>query len=197
MYIVIVNLNTILWTWEPFALIILLTVTIIRFQQWYPLNYQNFYELLLFACSFFYISDFTFFAKFLMGFPMVYVAFKIKTLIFEPMRKLVLEIWLWALILKNRSAPWKNDFLEKINWIKKGIQPDFTCSKLTEETLEQGEKYVLKSTIKTPERRVSLLLTLNIFQNLFYCFIVNFEHVIASWLVKGLSHFSLDMWPII
>ena len=55
----------------------------------------------------------------------------------------------------------------------------------------------LKSTIKTPERPVSLLLTLNIFQNLFYCFIVNFEHVIDSWLVKGLSHFSPDMWPII
>ena len=95
-----------------------------------------------------------------MGFPVVYVAFKIKTLIFKPMRKLVLEIWLWALILKNRSEPWKNDYLENVNWIEKHTQPAFTCSKLTEETLEQGVKYVQIKDTRTTS-----------------VFVVNFEHI--------------------
>ena len=49
-------------------------------------------------------------------------------------------------------------------------QPAFTCSKLTIETQEQICSELL-----------SLLLTLNIFHTLFYCFFVNFEQVNAGW----------------
>ena len=45
-------------------------------------------------------------------------------------------------------------------------QPAFTCSKLTIKPLEQGVKYVQT----TGAVLVSLLLTLNIFHTLFYCF---------------------------
>ena len=42
---------------------------------------------------------------------------------------------------------------------------------------------------------VSLLLTLNIFHNLFYCFVVNFKRVIASWVsdLYVLTRFSAYM----
>ena len=53
-------------------------------------------------------------------------------------------------------------------------KPAFTCSKLTIETIEQCEIYA-KLTIKTPERRQwrrcgVLLLTLNRFHTMFWCF---------------------------
>ena len=55
-------------------------------------------------------------------------------------------------------------------------QPAFTCSKLTIETLEQGVKYVHNKVNNKDTRTtlsvvlVSLLLTLNIFHTLLYCF---------------------------
>ena len=50
----------------------------------------------------------------------------------------------------------------------------FTSSKLTMETLEQGVKIYSKLTIKTPERRQG---------HRSVVFIVNFEHVIAGWVI--------------
>ena len=51
-------------------------------------------------------------------------------------------------------------------------QPAFTCSKLTIETHAIGVS------------PVSLLVTLNIFRTFFQCFYVNFEHVIAGWVLQ-------------
>ena len=53
-------------------------------------------------------------------------------------------------------------------------QSGFTCSKVTIETLEQGVKICSKLTIKTPERRQ---------WHRSVVFIVNFEHVIAGWII--------------
>ena len=54
-------------------------------------------------------------------------------------------------------------------------QPAFACSKVTMKTLEQGVKICSKLTIKTPERRQ---------RHRSAVFIVNFEHVIAGWVIR-------------
>ena len=67
------------------------------------------------------------------------------------------------------------------------LRPVFTCSKLTIETLEECVKYVLKLTIKTPDRcqwRHSGIFIVNFdhiscLLQFFYFF--NFEHVNGGW----------------
>ena len=67
------------------------------------------------------------------------------------------------------------------------VQPAFTCSKFTIETLEQKCEICSKLTIKTPKRRQwSCFGVFNVnFEHISHLFssvsIVNFEHVIAGW----------------